>query len=90
MPYSKFTLSKVVEDFQLTIIEGDRFVPEVSPINPTALLKDTLKETVPWAIAVGSEKARSEGIINPVLLEVKRQLKGKISVFSGEEFAVQP
>ncbi|NEP77454.1 MAG: hypothetical protein F6K39_04275 [Okeania sp. SIO3B3] len=90
MSYSKFTLSKVVEDFQLTIVEGDRFVPEVSAINPTALLKDTLKETVPWAIAVGSEKARSEGIINPVLLEVKRQLKGKISVFSGEEFAVQP
>ncbi|MGD1712802.1 hypothetical protein [Dapis sp. BLCC M172] len=90
MPYSKFTLSKAVEDFQLTIIEGDRFVPEVPQINPTALLQDTLKETVPWAIAVGSEKARSEGIINPVLLEVKRQLKGKISVFSGEEFAVQP
>ena len=90
MSYSKFTLSKAVEDFQLTIIEGDRFVPEVSPIHPTALLKDTLKETVPWAIAVSTEKARSEGIINPVLLEVKRQLKGKISVFSGEEFAVQP
>lgn len=90
MPYSRFTLSKVVEDFQLTIVESDRFVPEVSPINPTALLKDILKETVPWAIAVGSKKARSEGIINPVLLEVKRQLKGKISVFSGEEFAVQP
>ncbi|MEM1167632.1 MAG: hypothetical protein AAGJ08_00690 [Cyanobacteria bacterium P01_H01_bin.35] len=90
MPYSKFTLSKAVEDFQLTIVEGARFLPEVPQINPTALLKDTLKETVPWAIAVGSKKARSEGIINPVLLEVKRQLKGKISVFSGEEFAVQP
>ena len=31
MPYSKFTLSQAVEDFQLTISEGDRFVPEVSP-----------------------------------------------------------
>ena len=90
MPYSKFTLSKAVENFELTIIEGDRFLPEVPQINPTTLLKDTLKETVPWAIAVNSEKARSEGIINPVLLEVKRQLQGKISVFSGEEFAVQP
>ena len=38
---------------------------------------------------MSSEKACSEGIINPVLLEVKRQLKGKISVFSGEEFGVQ-
>jgi hypothetical protein len=90
MPYSKFTLSKAVEDFQITVIEGSRFLPEISPISPTALLKDILKETLPWAIAVGSEKARSEGIINPVLLEVKRQLPGQISVFSGEEFNVDP
>lgn len=82
MPYSKFTLSKAVEDFQLTIIEGSRFLPEISPVNPSSLLKDTLKETLPWAIAVSTEKARSEGIINPVLLEVKRQFKGQISVFS--------
>ena len=39
---------------------------------------------------MSSEKARSEGIINPVLLEVKRQLQGLISVFSGEEFNVEP
>ncbi|NET54972.1 MAG: hypothetical protein F6K47_01825 [Symploca sp. SIO2E6] len=90
MPYSKFTLSRAVDDFQLTLVEGERFLPDVPPINPTPLLKDTLKETLPWAIAVSSEKARSEGIINPVLLEVKRQLNGKISVFSGEEFNVQP
>ena len=90
MAYSRFTLSKVVENFQLTIIEGDRFLPDVPPISPSALLTDTLKETVPWAIAVSSEKARSEGIINPVLLKVRRRLRGKISVFSGEEFTVQP
>lgn len=90
MPYSKFTLSKAVEDFQLTIVEGDRFLPEISPVNPSSLLKDTLKETLPWAVAVGSEKARSEGIINPVLLEVKRQLRGQISVFSGEMTVISP
>ncbi len=90
MPYSKFTLSKAIEDFQLTLIEGDRFVENISPVNPSALLQETLKETLPWAIAVSTEKARSEGIINPVLLEVKRQLNGQISLFSGEEFNVQP
>ena len=90
MPYSKFTLSKAVEDFNLTIVEGARFLPEIGPVTPSLLLQDTLKETIPWAIAVSSEKARSEGIINPVLLEVKRQLKGQISVFSGEEFNVEP
>ncbi|MCC3410224.1 MAG: hypothetical protein JGK24_02740 [Microcoleus sp. PH2017_29_MFU_D_A] len=90
MPYSKFTLSKAVEDFNLTIVEGARFFPEIAPVTPSLLLQDTLKETIPWAIAVSSEKARSEGIINPVLLEVKRQLQGQISVFSGEEFNVEP
>ncbi|MGB3692034.1 MAG: hypothetical protein WA865_18235 [Spirulinaceae cyanobacterium] len=90
MPDRKFTLSKAVEDFQLTLIEGDRFVENISPVNPSTLLQDTLKETLPWAIAVSTEKARSEGIINPVLLEVKRQLNGQISLFSGEEFNVQP
>jgi hypothetical protein len=37
MPDSKFTLSKAVEDFQLTIVEGDRFLPEIFPVNPTRL-----------------------------------------------------
>lgn len=41
MPYSKFTLSKAVEDFQLAIVEGERFVPEVSPVNLSSFLKDT-------------------------------------------------
>lgn len=90
MPYSTFTLRKAVEDFDLTIEEGDRFLPNIPGVEPTPLLRDTLKDTLPWAIAVGSEKARSEGIINPVLLDVKRQLDQPISVFSGEEFNVQP
>lgn len=90
MPYSKFTLPQVVENFQLTLVEGDRFLQDIPPVQPSSLLAQILKDTLPWAIAVSSEKARSEGIINPVLLEVKRQLAGKISVFSGEEFSVQP
>lgn len=51
MPYSKFTLSKAVEDFQLTIVEGSRFLPEIPSVTPTPLLQDILKETLPWAIA---------------------------------------
>ncbi len=41
-----------------------------------------------WAVAVGTEKARSEVIINPILLEVRRILNREISVFSGEQFDV--
>jgi hypothetical protein len=88
MPYSKFTLSRAVEDFELTVREEPNLFALVQPVVPTALLQELLTENVPWAVAVGSEKARSEGIINPVLLEVKRQLGGQVGVFSGEEFNV--
>ena len=88
MPYSKFTLSRAVEDFDLTVREEPNLFAAIPPVVPTPLLREILVENVPWAVAVGSEKARSEGIINPVLLEVKRQLGGQVGVFSGEEFNV--
>jgi hypothetical protein len=50
----KFTLSKAEEDFQLTIIEGGCFLPQIPPVTPTVLLENILKETVPWAIARAS------------------------------------
>ena len=88
MAYSKFTLSKAAQDLELRIVAGQKFLQQAFPVTPTPLLVQTLEENIPWAIAVGSEKARSEGIVTPILLEVKRQLKGQISVFSGEEFNV--
>ena len=88
MAYSKFTLSKAAQDLELRIVAGQKFLQQAAPVTPTPFLVQTLEENVPWAIAVGSEKARSEGIVTPILLEVKRQLKGQISVFSGEEFNV--
>ncbi|WP_442935767.1 hypothetical protein [Nostoc sp.] len=47
---------------------------------------DSLKRH--YAIAVDTEKARSEVIINLLLLEVRRIFNSSISVFSGEEFNV--
>ena len=40
------------------------------------------------AAATGSEKVRSEGIVYPVLIEVRRILQERVSVFSGEDFTV--
>ncbi|WP_013335029.1 hypothetical protein [Gloeothece verrucosa] len=89
MPYSQFTtVSKVKETFNLSTIEGERFLPDIAPINPSETLKNFLAESLPVAIATGSEKARSEGIVYPVLLEVRRLLNRQISLFSGEDFTV--
>ncbi|KYC43277.1 hypothetical protein WA1_14395 [Scytonema hofmannii PCC 7110] len=88
MPYSQFTIDKVKQDFRLTIVEGIRFFPDsLAPVTPSSRLQGIL-EDLPWAIAVDTEKARSEVIINPMLLEVRRIFNQEISVFSGEEFNV--
>lgn len=89
MPYSQFTtIGKVKAAFNLTVMEGIRFLPEIEPIAPTTVLQTLLETNLPWAIATSTEKARSEAIINPVLLEVRNILNQQISVFSGEEFNV--
>ncbi len=88
MPYSQFTIERVKQDFQLNTVEGVRFSPsKIETIQPSPRLQAIL-EDLPWAIAVDTEKSRSEVIINPMLLEVRRILNQQISVFSGEEFNV--
>ncbi|MBU7586326.1 MAG: hypothetical protein KAF91_26265 [Nostoc sp. TH1S01] len=88
MPYSQFTtISKVKEAFGLKTQEGGRFIPPTEPIEASATLTAYLEESLPLA-ASASEKARSEGIIYPVLLEVRRILSRQISLFSGEDFTV--
>ncbi len=90
MPYSQFTtIRKVKEAFNLKVIESDRFIPVLDPIPASKLLTEMLKETLPLVSTLGSEKARSEGIIYPLLLEVRRILDCQVSLFSGEDFTVE-
>ena len=89
MSYSEFTsIIKVKQAFGLTTVEGPRFLPQITPIAPSATLTDFLANSLPVAVATGSEKARSEMIITPVLLEVRKILQQHISLFSGEDFTV--
>ena len=71
MPYDNFSLSRVKREFSLTTVEDRRFIPEIPPIEPSFYLKEALSEGLPLAIATGSEKARSELIISPILVEVR-------------------
>ncbi len=88
MPYSQFTnISKAKEAFGLKTQEGGRFIPSTEPIQASATLTSYLQESLPLASSA-SEKARSEGIVYPVLLEVRRILNREISLFSGEDFTI--
>jgi hypothetical protein len=88
MAYSDFTVRRIKKEFGIQTVEAGRFIPPTSDIEPSQMLHSILENYVPWAIAVGSEKAKSEMIVAPVLLEIKQILHSKISVFSGRDFTV--
>ncbi|MBO3461903.1 hypothetical protein G7B40_015975 [Aetokthonos hydrillicola Thurmond2011] len=92
MAYSDFTtVNKATKAFNLEIIEqGLFFLQEAPPIQPSHLLSEILTENLPLAIATGTEKARSELLISPILVELRRNFQRKISLFSGESFDVDP
>lgn len=90
MSYSDFNLDRALKAFDLRCEEREdmfRAIPE-RPIGP--LLEEMLGESVPLAKAIHTEKARSEFIVAPILLELRRQLAHRISFFSGVEFNVAP
>jgi hypothetical protein len=87
MPYSSFTLDDVEEKFGLDF-KASSFIPTLEPIFPSDWLKETLLMTLPLAKIAGSEKARSEFIIAPILVELIKLTNNEISVFSGEDFTV--
>ena len=90
MAYNDFSLETLLDQFGLqTDEQGDYFAP-----TPPAALSDTLRKHlhryVPLATAIGTEKARSEFIIVPLLLEVIEQASPPVSIFSGVEFNPDP
>ena len=88
MAYSDFTLSDLKTRFQLVLVELSDVFSNYPPCHPDPWLVSFLQNNLPLALAINTEKARSELIIAPLLVELRNQFKGKISLFSGTEFNV--
>ncbi len=88
MAYSDFKIASVKQKFQLIIDEDvDLFSQTVAtPVSPW--LTETLQETLALALAINTEKVRSELLIAPILVELRKQTGRTISFFSGVEFTV--
>lgn len=89
MAYSEFTFQKLETDLHLIADEADLY-SKTQGIEVSAGLLDILDENVPLALAINTEKARSELIIAPVLVELRKSLQHRISLFSGVELNVDP
>ncbi|MDY7013654.1 MAG: hypothetical protein SVX43_08610 [Cyanobacteriota bacterium] len=88
MPYSQFTLDKVKKDFNLTTSEKPDLFADTPELEGSDFLKEILRYNVPLALSSNSEKARSEMIVVPILIEVRKQLNSQFSLFSGIDFTI--
>jgi hypothetical protein len=88
MSYSDFTLQAVVKELQLVLNERTNLFAQIPESTISDHLAITLKENIPLALAINTEKARSELIIATILVELRKMLNYQISLFSGVEFNV--
>ena len=87
MSYSSFTIEEVEIKFDLNI-NSAIFLSEIVPIFPSPGLAQSLERGLRLVKRSVSEKAKSEFIIAPILLELESLLIDKISLFSGDDFTV--
>ena len=80
MAYSNFTLRQVKRQFGLTE-QRESLFPGVTPVLPGSWLLETLALTRDSALI--SEKERSEMLVVPVLIELRRQNNTAIGLYSG-------
>ena len=88
MAYSNFTLEAVQTTFGLETVESVGTFSEIVPVAPSDHLMTALSRNVPLAVAIGTEKAKSEMIVANVLIELREQFEQRISLFSGIDFSV--
>ncbi len=88
MSYSEFTLESVQIAFDLTITERANLLHDTAISKSSDFLKELLKEFAPLALAMNTEKARSELIIAPILVEVRKHFSDRASLFSGVELNI--
>ncbi len=85
--YSTMSLEAVRKQFQLKLVL-QQFFTEIVPVVPSEFLRTTLRRAED--LSLSSEKARSEFIVAPILLELRELVQHSISIYSGVRFDVAP
>ena len=88
MTYSNWTLDTVREAFHLKELDLQGIFADIEPVEPSAELTKALAKKAPLAVAIGTEKAKSELIVADVLVELREHFEQRISLFSGINFNV--
>lgn len=83
MAYSDFNLSDLQRQFQIKNRIVDLFQGlKIDPIEPSPMLVEQLAEAD--SLPIKSEKARSEMIVTPILLELRKRNNRFFTIYSGD------
>src|ERR1700683_4092782 len=87
MAFRDFGFPEVQQTFGFTLAEADLF-SGVPAMELSSAFSERMRGDIALALAINTEKARSEFIIAPLLSELRRLLGGSFGLFSGVEFDV--
>ncbi|MGL4554383.1 MAG: hypothetical protein ACRC33_24740 [Gemmataceae bacterium] len=87
MAFRDFSYPDVQHALGLTLTEADLY-SHVAPLAPSPDLVVRMQIGAELALGINTEKARSEFLIAPLLLELRVRLGNTFAVFSGVEFDV--
>ena|ERR687886_420031 len=88
MSYEEFNLEEISSDFGLVIEENVELFADIQEVQLDEFFLRYLHNNIPLAVAISTEKAKSEMILAPILIELRRMLNNQISLFSGVKFNV--
>ena len=88
MPYSQFSVEQIKTNFGISLTRTVGLFADILEIEPSNFLQETLQFNLALALEINSEKARSELIVAPILVEIKKRMPERMSLFSGREFNV--
>jgi hypothetical protein len=87
MAYNNFSLQDAIGQFDLNLIES-AFCESLPPASPKLEFLNIFEQYLSLGQKAKSEKAKSELLVSPILVELLRLADNKIQLFSGEEFNV--
>jgi hypothetical protein len=87
MAYNNFSLQSAIDQFELNLLDS-KFCESLSSVTPSPEFMAIFEQYLPLAQRAKSEKAKSELLVSPILVEVRRSVNNQVELFSGEEFNV--
>jgi hypothetical protein len=90
MAYCDFTLPDIKRQLHCIIDATTDLFTSVGEVRGSHWLQETLRETLPLALAVPTEKSRSALLIAPILVALRKLAQHQVSLFSGIDFSVDP